>query len=125
MNNYLDLISLLLIGLTCITLIDTLGAIASKKCNFKYTYLSVLSFMVYIGIGFLLSKHFEIIIILAMNALLGLYDSTIGLKLSIRLKANSENIALIDGSAKMVISMIIVAAFFGLIGYCIYGISYS
>ncbi|RQO69109.1 hypothetical protein DBR40_19240 [Pedobacter sp. KBW01] len=122
MNTYLYLLTAyFLTGLFCITLIDTLGAVASRKFNFKYTYLSVLSFSVYIGIGYLLSSHFELIIILATNAFLGLYDSTIGLKLSTRLKANSENIDLIEGSTKMVISVITLAVFLGFIGYCIFG----
>ncbi|TBO40244.1 hypothetical protein [Pedobacter kyonggii] len=121
MDNYSSLISLFLIGLICITLIDTLGAVASRKFNFKYTYLSILSFAVYMGIGYFLSNHFQLIIIFATNSLLGLYDSTIGLKLSIRLKANSENIDTVESNAKMVISMIIVAVFFGFIGYSVNG----
>jgi hypothetical protein len=50
------------------------------------------------------------------NALLGLYDGTTGLKLSVRLKANSKNIHTIESNTKMVISMIIVTVFFGFIG---------
>jgi len=124
MNNYSVLINSLLIGLIFITLIDTLGAVASRKFNFKYTYLGMLSFAIYIVIGYLLSGwDFELITVLAICALLGLYDSTIGLKLSIRFKANSENIDLIKCSNRLVISMISVAIVLGAFGCCIYRIS--
>jgi|GEM_PF-2649681 len=120
-STYQQLTIYFLIGLTCITLIATLGAVASRKFNFKYTYLGMLSFAIYIVIGYLLSGcHFELITVLAMCALLGLYDSTIGLKLSIRFKANSENIDLIKGSTRLVISMISVAIVLGAFGCCIY-----
>jgi len=122
MNTYLQLTAYFITGLVCITLIDTLGAVASRKFNFKYTYLAILSFAIYIGTGYLLAdKHFELIFILAISAILGLYDSTIGLKLSIRLKANSENIDTLTSNPKMVISMITMAIFQGFIGYYIYG----
>ncbi len=121
MDNYSNLIYLILIGLTCITLIDSLGAVASRKFNFKYSYLSILSFAVYTGIGYLLSNHFQLMIIVVITALLGLYDSTIGLNLSIRLKAHSENIDVVKSNIKMVISMIMVAVLLGFIGYCING----
>jgi len=124
MNNYSVLINSLLIGLIFITLIDTLGAVASRKFNFKYTYLGLLSFAIYIGIGYLLSSwYFESIIVLAICALLGLYDSTIGLKLSIRFKANSENINLIKYSTRLLISMISAAIVLGSFGCCIYRFS--
>lgn len=120
-NAYLQLTIFFLIGLTCITLIDSLGAVASRKFNFKYSYLSILSFAVYIGIGYLLSNHFQLMIIVVITALLGLYDSTIGLKLSTRLNAHSENIDIVKSNIKIVISMIMVAVLFGFIGYCING----
>lgn len=122
MNTYFQLTTYFITGLICITLVDTLGAVASRKLNFKYTYLGILSFAIYIGTGYLLAgKHFELIIILAISAILGLYDSTIGLKLSIRLKANSENIDTIESNPKMVISMITMAILQGFIGYYIHG----
>lgn len=124
MNNYSVLINSLFIGLIFITLIDTLGAVASRKFNFKYTYLGMLSFAIYIVIGYLLSSwHFELLTVLAICSLLGLYDSTIGLKLSIRFKANSENIDLIKCTTRLVISMISVAIVLGSFGACMYRFS--
>jgi len=123
-NAYLLFTISFLIGLICITLIATLGAWTSRKFDFKYTYLGTLSFAIYIGIGYFLSSwHFEVIIVLALCALLGLYDSTVGLKLSIRFKANSENIDLIKFSNRLVIAMISVAIVLGSFGCCIYRFS--
>ncbi len=117
MNYYLHITIYFLAGLICITLIDTVGAVASRKLNFKYTYLSIVSFIVYIGIGYLISKQYGLTFALIVNAILGLYDSTVGLSLSIRAKANTGNITGVEGNPKMIIGMIITAVFFGLMGY--------
>jgi len=122
MNYYLYITIYFLTGLICITLIDTVGAVASRKLNFKYTYLSIVSFIVYIGIGYLISKQYGLTIALIVNAILGLYDSTVGMSLSIRAKANTGNITGVEGNPKMIVGMIITALFLGIFGYFLSGI---
>lgn len=117
---YSGLLLLLVIGLASITLIDTVGAIASRKLNFKYIYLSALSFSVYIIIGYLISKQYGLTAALFINGILELYDGTIGLYLSLILKANNgmddEQIQKMLGINSAIV-MIIMSIPFTLIGY--------
>src|SRR5260221_13545389 len=118
--NYTNALIYLLLGLSLITFTDTLGAISSRKLNFKYTYLSILSFAVYTFIGYLISKQYGIPIALLVNGLLGLYDSTIGFKLSIILKANTglnpqKSMELVNGKTALI--MIIISFEFAIFDY--------
>jgi hypothetical protein len=117
---YSGILLLFIIDLISITLIDTLGAIASRKLNFKYIYLSALSFLVYIVIGYLVSKPYSLTIALFINGILGLYDGTIGLYLSLTLKANNgmddEQIQKVLGVNSAIV-MIITSIPLTLIGY--------
>ncbi len=109
----------LILGLVLITLIDTVGAIASRKFNFKYAYLSIFSFAVYVGLGYLLSKQYDPLFVFLIAGLLGLYDGTIGLRLSIILKANNglgTNKSMELLNAKTAISMVFTAILFAFIG---------
>jgi hypothetical protein len=123
--NYTDFILYFCIGLVCITLIDTVGAIASRKLNFKYVYLSILSFLVYIFIGYIISKQYNLTTAIYINGILGFYDGTIGFWLSIKLKANnglrieqSQNVLGLQTG----IIMTVVAIIFAFIGYSILSI---
>jgi len=122
MNYYLPLTIYFLTGLIFITLIDTIGAFASRKLNFKYVYLSVVSFIVYVGIGYLISKQYGVTLALITNAILGFYDSTVGMRLSIIVKANSNDVTGIEGNPKMIIGIITTAISFGLVGYFLSGV---
>jgi len=117
---YFDLVLYLASGLICITLIDTIGAIASRKMNFKYINLSILSFLVYTTIGYLISKEYGLTVALFINGIVGLYDGTIGLYLSLILKANNgindEQIQKMLGLSSAIM-MIITSIPFTLIGY--------
>ena len=118
--NYTNALLILFCGLLFITIIDTAGAIASRKLNFKYARLSVLSFAVYIGVGYLVSKQYGFDTALFINALLGTYDATIGLRLSYILKANNgvdPDQRLKPLSIKAVVFMIGVAGIFTTLGY--------
>ena len=86
---YTNLIKYLIIGIFSITLVDTLGAVASRKMNFKYIYLSFISIAIFILVAFFVSKEYILTNVLLTNAILGLYDCTIGLWLSIVLRANN------------------------------------
>ena len=117
---YLDLITYILIGLSVITLIDTIGAIASRKMNFKYSYLSIASIATYILVAFLVSKNYKLPAVLFTSAVLGLYDGTVGFWFSIILRANN---AQTTGQAdqkpgvKSATIMVILSLIFGMIGY--------
>jgi uncharacterized membrane protein YeaQ/YmgE (transglycosylase-associated protein family) len=82
-------IKILLLGLLAVVLLDTLGSIASRQFDFNYSFLSPISFLIYGYISFLvtLKKDMKTGIIYAI--LLGLFDSTIGWKLSMLLDANT------------------------------------
>ncbi len=116
---YLYLLLILGSGLLGITLIDTLGAIASRRLSFKYVYLSILSFLVYTTTGFFTGKIFDLSMAISVNAVLGLFDGTVGLWLSIILRANTglsteESYKMIG--PKTAISMILMGILFALIG---------
>ncbi|MES2850041.1 MAG: hypothetical protein V4685_13360 [Bacteroidota bacterium] len=117
--SYSSLILFLCLGLLGITLIDTIGAIASRKMNFKYSYLSILSFSVYTTIGYLTSNQFGLPLALLTNGILGLYDGTLGFWLSISLRANNGLTAK-EGynmlGIKMAFMMIAIALLFAVVG---------
>ena len=78
-----------LIGLLVITIIDTLGAIASRKLDFNYAYLTPVSLAVYLLIGYFVSKDYGLYYAILSCCVTGLFDATIGWNLSLSLKANS------------------------------------
>lgn len=85
------LILLLTTGILAVTAIDVFGSISSRKWNFKYVYLAPLSFLVYFSPGYSGHSIASLPWILIIVCLSGLYDGTIGWKLSIILKANFAN----------------------------------
>ncbi|RAJ77587.1 hypothetical protein CLV59_107354 [Chitinophaga dinghuensis] len=101
----------LLAGLLSVTIIDTVGSILSRKLQFKYSYLSILSFVVYFFMGYLVIQRFNVEIVIAISALLGIYDGTVGLWLSIKLNANTgydkEKVARLAGFNTAFIAMVI------------------
>lgn len=88
--------------------------------NFKYIYLSFISIAIYILVAFFVSKEYILTNVLLTNAILGLYDCTIGLWLSIVLRANNgltaEQIKELF-TLKSSIAFIVISVFFGLIGF--------
>lgn len=118
--NYIYVIPVLLSGLLLITLIATVGAIASRKFNFPYTWLSILSAIIYIYTGYLIAAQFGLLMAIIVANLLGLYDATIGMKLCVACKANFK---VIDGKVELpserqsVATMMVVATVFAFLGY--------
>lgn len=86
--NYVNVLPVLLCGLLVVTLIATLGAIASRKFNFQYTWLSLASAVLYTWFGYLVAHEFDLLMALIVNNVIGFYDATVGLKLCIVCKAN-------------------------------------
>lgn len=125
MLNLLDIsegIKYFLIGLMLITSIDILGAIASNKFNFKYAYLISLSVLIYVFVGFIISKWFNIEVTFFVCAILGLFDGSVGIRLAIILKANmnlQENQIKKLKSYKTALNMALIGGALGILGYCI------
>lgn len=117
--DYSALLLFLLSGLAIITVIDTVGAILSRKLQFKYVYLTVVSGALYILMGYLVSLQFSLGIALGVNAILGLYDGSAGLWLCLKLKANIDNREETADmlNVKTAVTMMVVAVVLGLIGH--------
>lgn len=88
--NYTVALEYFVPGMLAILLVDTLGAITSRKYQFRYEYLGIISTIIYVGMGFLVSRQAGLATAAAVNCALGFFDSTIGLYLAIRLKANTS-----------------------------------
>jgi len=108
----------LLLGLILITILHTVGVIASRKFNVKTTWLNVFLFGVYILIGYLNCRYYGFDTALFVNALLATYEATIGVRLPFIFKIEkSTGQPAKPVSIKAVIFMIGVAGIFTVIGY--------
>jgi len=111
-----------ILGVILITVVDTVGAFASNRIHFKYVWLTPLSFAIYAVIGFILSKVTNYPTTALYMGLLGLFDGTIGLKLSIYCNANmglsKEQLEKMQ-SVKTAVIMILVGITFGSLGYAL------
>ncbi len=110
------------VGLIAITLIDTVGSVASRKLNFKYVYLTPLSLITYFTVGYFVSKDFDLIPAIISTSILGIYDATIGWHFSLLLRANNgfnkEQIEQLNIFSR-IIYMIGIALLFGYFGHFI------
>ena len=79
-----------LIGIISIIILDVMGSILSRIIGFKYVYLAPLSFAIYTYISFMITKEVDWKIAILIVSLLGVFDATIGWKLSIYFKANMD-----------------------------------
>src|SRR5438270_9942968 len=120
MNNYFILYTIA--GIALITLLNTFGAIASRKLKFNYGLLSPISFVIYTIVGFLISKDKPMDVVFACNALIGIFDATAGWNLLMKLKANTggaEEQLVILTEGQRTILMTVIAGVFGMMGYMI------
>jgi hypothetical protein len=78
------------IGIISIVILDVLGSIASRVIGFKYVYLAPLSFVVYVSLSFMITRQIDWKIAILIVTLLGVFDATIGWKLSVYFKANMD-----------------------------------
>lgn len=111
-----------LLGIILIVLLDTIGANASNKWDFEYIKLILFSLAIYVFTGFILGKITNYWTTLLYSALLGLFDGTIGLKLSIYFNANmglDENQIGKLHSTRTYLMMIVIGLIFGSIGFAI------
>lgn len=108
------------VGITCITLIDVLGSITSKKYAYPYVYLTPVSFAAYVFIGYLASKGSQLSIALIVPVAVGIYDATIGWDIWMKLGAERERELHKDNPlVNRLALMIIFGLIFGYIGYLI------
>jgi len=112
----------MLAGVILITLLNTTGAVASRKLKFNYGLLSPISFAIYTLIGFLISKDKPMDVALACNVLIGLFEATGGYYLLMKLKANTgktEEQLVVMTEGQRTILMTVIAGVFAIIGYMI------
>ena len=121
----IDLTKLFLLfssGLLAVTMIDVVGSISSRKMNYKYMYLTPVSFLTYGIIGYCGNQISTLVWTLLIVCTVGIYDGTIGWRLSIILKANfddkEEYIKSLDISSR-ILRMILMSGFFGFLGFLI------
>jgi hypothetical protein len=122
MNFTHNFILYIIAGIILITLLNTTGAVASRKLKFNYGLLSPISFAIYTFIGFLISKDKPMDVALLCNVLIGMFEATAGYYLLMKLKANTggteeQLVVLTEGQRTIV--MIVIAGVFGMIGYMI------
>ena len=120
-----DLLLLCGIGLLTITLVDVLGSITSRKLNYKYVYITPVSFITYSLIGYVGYQIGPLMWVLLIASIVGIYDGTIGWRLSIILKANFGDKGEQAGNLSLssrITGMAIVSGVFGLLGFVIAGL---
>ena len=83
---------ILLIGLLAVGLLDTLGSLASRQLDFNYSLLTPVSFIIYGTTAFIAARQKDLKTGVFLAAILGLFDSTIGWKVSMLLDANTGDI---------------------------------
>jgi hypothetical protein len=118
------LFQLFCFGLLAVTMIDTLGSISSRKMNYKYAYLTPLSFFAYGVIGYSGYHLATLTWTLLIACIIGIYDGTIGWRLSVILKANfgdKEETTKSLSLSYRISGMILISGFFGFLGFIIAG----
>ena len=71
-----------LVGAATIVVFDTLGALASQQLGFRYSILSLGSYIIYFTITYWCGKQAGVLVATGTGAALGLVDSTLGWALS-------------------------------------------
>jgi len=123
MTELLNGLPFLLFAIFGVTLIDSVGAIASRKLQFNYGYLTPVSIGVYTLLGYLTAGVAGSTVVILYSLLVGFYDATVGLYLSRRCNANlgemkeyGDNLTHRDTLGLM----LVVAPGFALFGYLIH-----
>jgi hypothetical protein len=117
---FTDALPYIIKGVILVTLIDTLGSVASRKLDFNYTYLALLSLLTYSSMGYYASVSHGLKTALIASFVIGFYDAIVGVWLSQVLKANSGLNAEEEKNSFhpfMVLFLTGVAILFGFIGH--------
>lgn len=123
MTHLLEAIPFTIGAIVVIALLNTIGAITSRRFNYKYAWLSVLSFSVYSFIGYSMGPRLGISIAILCSLVVGFFDATAGWKISKLLKANfgipDEFLEKLTVQTNLTV-MLFVAPFFSFSGYLLY-----
>lgn len=120
----MNIIYILSIAISSILIIDSLGSILSRKLNFKYTWLSVLSILTFSFAAIYIAKLEGWFIGVFLTGLLGVFDSTIGLLIAKKLKANlgeNSNYSW-EISPKLIVNVFLFASIIAFIAILIAGV---
>ena len=102
---------IIIIGFLAITLFDIIGSITSSKFNYPYINLWPISLIIYTSIPVFVTIVSNFKTGMVTGSLLGLFDSTIGWKISMFLGANTElNYA--NLSNKQLVAMVIIVTLY-------------
>jgi hypothetical protein len=107
---------ILLIGILAVALLDTIGSIASRQLDFNYSLLSPVSFLIYGTTAFIATRQKDLKTGVFFAAILGLFDSTIGWKLSMLLDANTGGFAIELTTGLWIMTAVFVIGFSALVG---------
>jgi hypothetical protein len=116
----MNILIVLLIGFIIIVLFDAIGSILSRTLNFNYAWLLFGSIVIYGLIGIYAFKYGNTIIGVISSLLAGIFDSTIGLKISKKLKAKISNDINFNITLKTVVPVSLFAAIIGYISILIF-----
>lgn len=104
------------IGFIAIVLLDVVGSIASKQLNFEYSYLTIVSLLIYLIIAYKIAETADLRVTTLLSGTLGLFDGAIEFIISQLLEANTISIKL---SASIVlftaITMAVISSIIGII----------
>lgn len=75
-------------GAIAVTLLDGLGSIASRKLDFSYGYLTIISFLIYGIIGYVGASLMDTMAGITLTGLVALYDAVVGYRICMALEAN-------------------------------------
>ncbi len=109
-------LSIFLVGILAVTFLDSLGAIASRQLNFNYSLLSIVSFIVYVSFAFFLARQTDKKTTIILTGLLGLFDATIGWKISELLGANTGENEIEITTTILITTVILMTVFSCLLG---------
>jgi|GEM_PF-657443 len=122
MPEMMNVLPLFAFAILAVTFVDTIGAFASRRLQFNYTYLSVLSLAIYALLGYFGAGATSNKMVLLASVVVGAYDGTVGFKLS---KICKANFGIFEKETEKVtygyvlVAMIIIAPLFSGIGYAI------
>ena len=120
MDNLVKAFPYIVYAILAVTLLCTIGSIASRRLQFNFVYLSLFSYLVYILLGYFVSLKANLSSALLSSLIVGFYDATVGWNLCIKLNANmgleSEQVKNLSTSKTLTI-MLFMAPFFAFIGH--------
>ena len=106
----------LLIACAAIAVVDAIGAAASNQLHFNYAYIMPASVGIYVLLALFISKMGTVKNAAFYTALLGLFDATVGWKISIALGANTGRTNYNPTPAVWVVTVVFVMLYGALLG---------